>query len=234
MTIIRLIDARLVLLFSLLLATFLSVSGMAERVESSTKDIAAAKEIIEGSKVALEVLDNDKLKSFVAEVQNNKAKINVSEVAQLAGSKKVCKKGCTSFLENTETSYSDTPGVPKLILFVSWSMGKEALASLGKQVQQLGGRLVFRGLINNSFVETQKAILSLRRDLGVGVAIDIDPPLFEDMQVTQVPTFVVQEKTTHDRVSGSMSLKAAIEIMAYEGETQSAKDLRQQSLWGGQ
>ncbi|MBP9776883.1 MAG: type-F conjugative transfer system pilin assembly protein TrbC [Alphaproteobacteria bacterium] len=110
---------------------------------------------------------------------------------------------------------------PKLLVFVSFSMPLESLKALGTHVNQLGGRLVLRGLLNDSFRETAQKLKDLQEE------VIIDPPLFEAYQVERVPTFVLRQKDTdraeeeavHDRLVGNVSLEYALEQFTSSGET---------------
>ncbi|MBP6952073.1 MAG: type-F conjugative transfer system pilin assembly protein TrbC [Alphaproteobacteria bacterium] len=110
---------------------------------------------------------------------------------------------------------------PKLLVFVSFSMPRESLKALGTHVNQLGGRLVLRGLLNGNFRETAQKLKDLQEE------VVIDPPLFEAYQVEHVPTFVLRQKNTeraeeeviHDRLVGNVSLEYALEQFTSSGET---------------
>ncbi|MBY0292800.1 MAG: type-F conjugative transfer system pilin assembly protein TrbC [Alphaproteobacteria bacterium] len=109
---------------------------------------------------------------------------------------------------------------PKLLVFVSFSMPLDSLKALGTHVNQLGGRLVLRGLLNGNFRETAQKLKDLQEE------VIIDPPLFEAYQVERVPTFVLRQKNTgsaeeeavYDRLVGNVSLEYALEQFASSGE----------------
>ena len=115
----------------------------------------------------------------------------------------------------------DTIRYPKLLVFVSFSMSLESIKTLGAHVNQLGGKLVLRGLINGSFRETAQKLKDLQEE------VIIDPPLFEAYQVERVPTFVLKQKNTdkaeeavtHDRLIGNVSLEYVLEQFSSSGET---------------
>lgn len=94
----------------------------------------------------------------------------------------------------------------QMIIFVSSSMPKESLKSLFLEAQKVGVRLVFRGLIRNSFKETQNYF----RDLQINA--DVDPMVFEEYAITTVPSFLVQDKTSgkKDVLKGHISLREAL------------------------
>ncbi|WP_085784261.1 type-F conjugative transfer system pilin assembly protein TrbC [Candidatus Nucleicultrix amoebiphila] len=105
-----------------------------------------------------------------------------------------------------------------LLVFVTLSMGDEALKAYSYDVQKTGGRLVIRGLVDDSFVKTQKRLQEL------GIEVDIDPTVFEDFKVENVPTFIHVKgmpghyKSTHDRLSGNVSISHALEEFKQSGD----------------
>ncbi len=109
-------------------------------------------------------------------------------------------------------------GDSELMVFVSLGMADEALKALSQQAKALGGVLVIRGLVENSFQKTHQRLKSL------GIPIDIDPTLFERFEVTRVPSIVLADvkdgKLTgsFDKVRGNVSLKSALELFATEGD----------------
>ena len=105
-----------------------------------------------------------------------------------------------------------------LYIFVSLSLSDEVLKVLSQQAKALGGNLVIQGLVNNSFKETQARLRIL------GIPVDIDPTLFERFEVKRIPTFVLKKikdgdiKGSYDKVTGNVSVQAALELFAVEGE----------------
>ena len=67
-------------------------------------------------------------------------------------------------------------------------MPASRLVTLSDQVSKAGGRLVIRGLKNNSFEGTVAAVKGLSEN---GVAIDINPKVFREFKIIKVPSFVV-------------------------------------------
>jgi type-F conjugative transfer system pilin assembly protein TrbC len=101
-------------------------------------------------------------------------------------------------------------------------MPLETLKALAKQVNALGGALVFRGLVNGNFKETALKLKEL------GQEVLIDPTLFEAYGITSVPTFVLRrsagdmldEKVPYDRLRGNVSLPHALEQFGTQGDGQ--------------
>jgi type-F conjugative transfer system pilin assembly protein TrbC len=116
--------------------------------------------------------------------------------------------------EGDATELTEIKGNPdvQVLIFVSQSMPKDSVRALWKEVQAIGGRIVFRGLIGDSFKETKDYISDL------GVVADIDPNAFEEHQVKMVPTFVISSKDRNDKVVGHLSFKEVLEIFRKKGE----------------
>ena len=103
---------------------------------------------------------------------------------------------------------------PILLVFVSFSMPLGTLKTLVIQVNQVGGKVVFRGLVNGSFKQTAEKIKDLQEE------VIIDPTLFNEYQVKVIPTFVLRNtKEEHDQLSGNVSLEYALEQMSSKGTT---------------
>ncbi|OJX09012.1 MAG: type-F conjugative transfer system pilin assembly protein TrbC [Caedibacter sp. 38-128] len=112
--------------------------------------------------------------------------------------------------------------LPTVLVFASFSMPQATIKHLAMDLKKVGGALVIRGLINNSFKKTAMAL----QKLGEGVLLD--PTLFEKYNVTSVPTFIIfegdlkDEHPPYDRLTGNVSLRFALERVTQEGEIKSA------------
>lgn len=92
----------------------------------------------------------------------------------------------------------------QLLIFVSLGMPKTTLKALYREAQAQGAVLVLRGLQNNSFKKTTQTLQQL------GIALQIDPLLFQKYQIKAVPAFVwVTDAETHT-LSGNVSLSHAL------------------------
>lgn len=121
---------------------------------------------------------------------------------------------------------SDIDNVPTVLVFASFSMPETALKQLAQDLKKVGGALVIRGLINNSFKDTS---LYLHK-LGEGVMLD--PTLFEKFNIVAVPTFIITEgdlkaeqTPKHDRLQGNVNLRFVLEKALKEGEIQNTNML---------
>lgn len=129
---------------------------------------------------------------------------------------KKCAKGKGCQKEGFKTLKASPPNKSgKLFVFVSFSMKDVALKALYQRITPFGGRLLVRGLIENSFQKTRKKLMSL------GIEMDIDPPLFKEYQIQKVPTYILvnSDGKGFDQVAGNISPKAALEIFKERGET---------------
>lgn len=98
-----------------------------------------------------------------------------------------------------------------LFVFISFSMPDEALLDLARDLGKAGGILVIRGIPDNSFRALASRLLVLKEQ-GLKTAIQINPKLFEEYDVTTVPTFVRIGDQSWDKVSGHISLSYALEL----------------------
>lgn len=100
-----------------------------------------------------------------------------------------------------------------LFVFASFTMPQASLKRLIRQVNQVGGTVVFRGFKHNSWKATAFAIQALKEQDGNVV---VDPNAFTKYAVTSVPTVVlVQSVNAIERapfvaISGDVSLDYAL------------------------
>ncbi|MFI5342794.1 MAG: type-F conjugative transfer system pilin assembly protein TrbC [Chlamydiales bacterium] len=111
---------------------------------------------------------------------------------------------------------------PKLFVFMSFSIPDVIWISLSHELEKVDGVFVLRGLPQQSFRELAAKILSLK-EKSVSAPIQLDPKQFQAYQLTSVPAFIVTEDEQFDKVTGNVSLKFALELMAKKGETSTAK-----------
>jgi type-F conjugative transfer system pilin assembly protein TrbC len=90
------------------------------------------------------------------------------------------------------TNASEPSAETSLWICVSFSLPDSVLQSLYADAQKLGGQLVMRGLLDNSFVKTGARLQKL------GISVVLHPQLFQDYQVDSVPTFLYQESLTQE------------------------------------
>lgn len=96
----------------------------------------------------------------------------------------------------------------KTYVFVSFSMGDEALKSYYLEAQKEEASLVMQGLRNNSFLETKAKATEL------GIDFDINPNLFKKYKITAVPTIIVDDDNGQiKKLTGHISLRDVLEIM---------------------
>lgn len=131
--------------------------------------------------------------------------------------------------------YSDIRGKARrsdLFVFVSISMPLTTLREYAKEAVKYNAVLVFKGLAKEG-VEGWKELAKTVEDIDIGkedVGVQIDEEAFEEFEVRAVPTIVLRKgdfclknmscKTTFDKVSGNIGIKAALEQFANEGEMQ--------------
>ncbi len=106
--------------------------------------------------------------------------------------------------------------IAPLIAFVSFSMPQDSLKAILEQVDRVGGTVLLRGLVNNSFKDTATVVARMVEEHGTGFGVD--PKLFVKYAINAVPAFVVPNgETSFDKISGNISLIAALEALVQEG-----------------
>ena len=124
---------------------------------------------------------------------------------------------------------SKPPRGPEVIVFMSLSVPAAAWREWSVEVVRIGAPLVLRGVARGGLRATVKRVGVY---LAEGGGAAIDPRLFRLFDVTAVPAVAVvpggvppcksrgcaaDPAPPHDRVSGNISLDAALQIVAYEG-----------------
>lgn len=142
--------------------------------------------------------------------------------------KRDCISTCQSLLLKDRQDSSSIPSstasilrtdTSQLLVLVSQSMPETSIQGLWQQAYKIGARLVFRGLIDDSFKNTQDYMTRL------GIIADIDPNPFADYQVKSVPTFILADKGKVDRVAGHICLSEAL------AQFQASGDLKDQARY---
>jgi type-F conjugative transfer system pilin assembly protein TrbC len=115
----------------------------------------------------------------------------------------------------------------QLYIFVSFNLDKPNLEQIIISANQYQAILVLRGLKNNSFKQTIASLqtLGLTED---STGFIIDPMLFQNYQITAVPSYVlVAEKTClpnqsckfdYDKIMGNITARFALEKFAQSGD----------------
>lgn len=125
--------------------------------------------------------------------------------------------------QNPETA---TPG--DVLIFISLGMPDQSLQQWFEQASRIHAPLVIRGLVDDSFPATQQRIATLiGGDENKKIAVVLDPRLFVDYQITQVPAVVVRNRSLqclptqscptiypYDVVYGDVPLDTALRTIA--------------------
>lgn len=141
-------------------------------------------------------------------------------------------------------SFGENPYL--LRIFVSSSMQRSLLKAYALEAKKYNGVLVFKGIPDGSFKAMSDLVRYLSKDQNEGLkmnekqsqnpddnlAIQIDDEAFEKFNIASVPTFVLSEerecyeamscKNLYDKISGSISIKAALEKFTQNGELKAA------------
>lgn len=128
-------------------------------------------------------------------------------------------KGClkSELKEDIESSF---------IIFMSFSVPDDVWLSLSKEVESIDGLIVLQGVPNNSFKDLAEHLLRLKSK-GMNATVQLHPQLFNQYEISHVPSFVLREGPSFDKVTGNISVGFALGIMLEKGETKKAKELKE-------
>lgn len=120
---------------------------------------------------------------------------------------------------------------PRVLVFVSFSMGEAALQQYAAEAKKAGAALVFRGLIGDSMKATVLRLQSLVQKTKASFLID--PPAFRRFGIDKIPAVVVaKDERSWDVVYGLTTLDYALEKISKDGETAASAALALQKLRG--
>lgn len=96
-----------------------------------------------------------------------------------------------------------------VIIFISFSMPKESIKGWINEGKKIHAPVIIRGLVNNSFKDTVSKLTELMSDNQGGV--QLDPVLFNEYNIKQVPAVVVKNNNQYDVVYGDVHLDYALQ-----------------------
>ena len=97
---------------------------------------------------------------------------------------------------------------------ISMSMPKTTLKEISDYLERIGGSFVLQGLLGGSFNQFILMIQDLRSS-GINANIQIDPDLFEECNVKEVPTFIYFPPSEASEASSAEMLSRAFEGTSY-------------------
>lgn len=171
--------------------------------------------------------NNKYVKMYQDEINSVKSK---SE--HLVNNEKFDKKQFLELQKKLVENAYNTQGKPRfdkqILLFVSFSMPENSIKELLRESKKYNAALVIQGLLNNSFKETLnkvQQIISDNKNIG---GIHIDPNLFNEYKISQVPAYVVKygEGNNYDVAYGLGSIKEALDFFI-NNNSKSSKFLKQ-------
>jgi conjugal transfer pilus assembly protein TrbC len=178
-------------------------TAFAKEQEQKTKVIiepykAQVDELIKSVEIRQSQSDIQAFKKEVTNICKAQCFNQHQEVSQTAASMQI----------STSTS-TPTPTATPILIFVSFSMPKESLKGWIAQAKKIGASVYIRGLVNNSFKDTTKAVSELIQDQPGGLLID--PTFFKKYFIAEVPAVVVTSDDSFDVVYGDVTLDYALE-----------------------
>ena len=179
--------------------------------ESIAKD---SERIIKKSESEMKLLAKDIEKKIYAYSQNH---LENKETSEEITEENVVAKSLEGYSRILKANKEGEAGFENgLYIAVSLSMPESTIINLSKWVQMWGGKLVMRGLKNNSFKETIAAIEGLKEH---GVAVEINPKLFRSYDIKLVPTYVFIHEDKSDILTGNVSLRYVLDQFSRKGDT---------------
>lgn len=121
-----------------------------------------------------------------------------------------CKGKCPSFKPIPDSE-------PSLTVCMSFSVPTQVWKDLNEDLMRHHGVFVVKGLPNNSFQAFAEKVLEFRKH-GITAPIRIDPKLFEQLKVNQVPQFVVKKQDETHTVSGTLTIPYVMDLMHIKKE----------------
>ena len=122
---------------------------------------------------------------------------------------------------SAENCFSPRETNSDLMVFASFSLPLQTWQKLSLQLAKANGIFVIQGLPKNSFAELAKKVDELKRE-GITAPIILDPTAFEKYQIKKVPTILLKDNETHDKVCGNVPLDFALQLFVEKGETTNA------------
>lgn len=95
------------------------------------------------------------------------------------------------------------------LIFISFSMGEQAILQYATEAKKIGGALVLRGLVNNSLRSTTFKLKNVIEKTGA--TIYLDPTLFRRFSISSVPAVVIENEKQWDVLYGLTTLEYALE-----------------------
>lgn len=154
------------------------------------------------------------------------------KVKELTDSAQSPQKGVGEALSGFELPEATPNEKATLYIFVSSSMPNSLIQEYMKDAVRYRAVVVIRGFINNSMKETVSTIQRIVEENDGEGGVMIDPKTFEVFDVEHVPTIVLAkepaelcfssdciiETPEHDKITGSVSVKYALEQFRTYGE----------------
>lgn len=150
----------------------------------------------------------EEIKEFAGQAEKQ---IDGDAAAFLLGLVNTPKKECSKCLPNAQSVSSSNS--PSLKVFMSFSVPMETWKDFSKQLEQMNGVFVLRGIPGNSFKTLSQKVIELRA-AGVNAPLQIDPEIYEKYHIDAVPAFVMEDGAQYDRVVGNIRLEHVLKIFS--------------------
>ncbi len=198
------------------------IVGRVQKIKDSDQfkmDITKAKDMV--NKVNKKYQDEEFVKHQIwaksMKIDSERDKLNIGHLNNNSGLGLLLKSLNKEPEDKGITSVRHYP----VMVFVSSSMPQESIKTLMIESKMSGAAMVFRGLVG-SLRNTSEFLQKLSKE---NVSAIIDPRLFDSFNIKSVPTFIVIADSDldssvtdltprHDRISGNITLKYALETIS--------------------
>jgi type-F conjugative transfer system pilin assembly protein TrbC len=146
----------------------------------------------------------------------NKLKEGTAEVVKQANiDKEYFLKQQKRLVENAYNTQGKPKNNSSVLVFVSFSMPEKSIREIIIESEKYGGNVIIQGIINNSFKDTVDKIAKIANETGNKGGVSIDPNLFMQYKIHQVPAYVIRtDEANYDIVYGLGSVKEALDVVA--------------------
>lgn len=190
-------DIKRLFLFSFLIPNFiLAMDGIDEKTMA---DIEAV--LLSSSSIVQEAKKSSNIKPSISE----------RELFKHIGQTKLedCKSSSCNIPLETDSG---------LVVFTSENVSEISWLESSYILERAGGRFILRGLPDNSFLKWVY-LLKDYKEKGIIAPIDLDPDLFKKYDIQSVPSIVLDDGKTFDKIVGNIPVKYALELFSKSGST---------------
>lgn len=187
---------------------FLGVRPVDAATQAVIEELARQAEQVTGTRQEDGAAMLDRAQAAAAALRSDKPVVGLADVMARASA---VAHGATASGGPAEVAAGEVSAAARdrdLVVFVSWSMGVEALRETVREAKADGhARVVVRGILAGERIgDAVRRFAPIIREFGAGAGIDFDPPAFRNAGISTVPT--IWDPATGSQWRGSVALAA--------------------------